>query len=155
MSTPTPFANPTYPNLADFTTYVYNQGVPAAALPSNSLWLSWAYDYAVDVAMNATTIPSILYVLAVYNAGTHRLFQIAQDVSGQTYFTDARKQYDLLAFTAGPVISSGDQVTSQTLVQPEWMKNMTLSANNLLKTPWGQEYLSYSQMYGPTVVGFT
>lgn len=155
MSTPNPFANPTYPNLADFTTYVYNQGVPEADLPTTSLWLQWAYDYAVDVAMNAPGMPSILYVLAVYNAGVHRLLEIAQDLSGQTFFTNARTQYGLLNFNAGPVITAGDVTTNQSLMQPEWMKSMTLSANGLLKTPWGRMYLDYSQMYGPTVVGFS
>jgi hypothetical protein len=155
MSTPNPFADPGYPNLADFTVYVYNQGVPLADMPADSLWLQWAYNYAFDVTMSAPAMPSILYVLAVYNMGMHRLLQTAQDLSGQTFFTAARLKYNLLAFTAGPVIASSDQGTAQTLVQPEWMKNMTISANNLVKTEWGQEYLSYSQMYGPTVVGFS
>lgn len=155
MSTPTPFADPSTPNLADFTVFVYNQGIPEADLPLDSLWLQWAFNYAVDVTMTVPQMPSILYVLATYNCGTHHLLQIAQDETGQDYFTTARQTYGLLNFTAGPVKSSADQGTSQSLVVPAWMNSMTLSADNLLKTPWGREYLSYTQMYGPTVVGFT
>ena len=228
MSTPTPFADPTVPNAADFAVFVYNQGVTTAQLPSNSLYLQWAFTYALDQVFTVAQMPAILYVLAVYNCGMHRLLQIAQDATGlaltslawaggvvtatttaalvapvgtvfgasvsgavplgyngafqatvtgtntfiyplaanpgaetqagtfgQTYIADSRKTYGLLAFTAGPVISSSDEGTSQTLVEPEWMKTLTISAGNLLKTPWGADYLSYTQQYGPNIVGFS
>ncbi len=155
MSTPTPFADPSVPNAADFATFVYNQGITTAELPANSLYLQWAFNYAFDQTFTVPQMPAILYVLAVYNYGFHRLLQITQDQPGQTYFTTARSTYGLLNFTAGPVIASGDQGTNQTLVEPEYLKNMTVSMGNLLKTPWGQEYLSYAQQYGPTIVGFS
>ena len=155
MSTPTPFADPSVPNLADFTTFVYNQGVTTAQLPSNSLYLQWSFTWANDNTFTVPQMPSIIYVLAVYNYGFHHLLQIAQDQTGETFFTSARAQYNLLNFTSGPVIASGDQGTNSQLVEPEYLKNMTISMGNLLKTPWGQEYLSYAQQYGPTIVGFS
>ena len=155
MSTPTPFADPSVPNLADFTTFVYNQGVTTAQLPSTSPYLQWAFNHGFDQTFTVPQMPPILYVIAVYNYGFHHLLQVTQDQPGETYFTNARVTYGLLTFTAGPVISSGDQGTNQTLVEPEYLRTMTISMGNLMKTPWGQSYLDYAQQYGPNLVGFS
>lgn len=146
------FSNPSYPNLADFYTFVINQGVPTADLASNSPYLQWAYNYAIAVCMPApATMDSILYVLAVYNLGMHRLLMVAQDQPGQTFFTDARATYKLLVFTPGFVNSASDQGTSGGLITPDWMKEASIQTLNLIKTPWGQFYLDYAQSYGPNI----
>jgi hypothetical protein len=150
------FANPTMPNLADFTAFVYAQGVPTDDLPSDSPYLQWSFNTSVAKVINAPAcIAPIIYVLAVYNLGMHTLLKIGQDESGQTFFADQRKTFNLLTFTAGPVQSAADQATSDTLVVPDFLKTLTLADLDLLKTPWGREYLAYAQEFGPNVVGVT
>lgn len=157
------FTNPSTPNLADFTTYVYAQGVPSADLPSNSDYLVWSLGYAQDVALQAapgtggsyvgTVLTAAPYVIAVYNLGLHHLIKIAQDVSPSTFFATQRANFKLNQFVAGPIIASADQSTSESLLAPDWMKTMTMQSLDLLKTPWGRMYLEYAQMYGPNIVG--
>ena len=148
------FVDPTTPNLADFTTYVQNQGVSVAVLPVNSEYLTWALTYAENVALLPPALmPSIVYVIAVYQLGMHHLLKIAQDQPGQTFFTTQRTTYKLLTFTPGVVGAASDEGTAETLLVPDFMKGLTLSALDLLKTPWGRDYLDYAQQYGPNIVG--
>jgi hypothetical protein len=115
------------------------------------------YGYNVSyVAPNPAIIATVVgtnsftYPMTV-NPGT----ETSPGVFGTLFFTLLRQQFNLLSFIAGPVASSGDQGTNQSLVVPQWLETATLSTNNLLKTPWGQAYLEYAQMYGPTVVGLS
>lgn len=148
------FTDPTTPNITDFTAYVYSQGVPQADLPTTSEYLTQSLTYAQSVALiPPLDMPSFLYVLAVYNLGLHFLLKTAQDISPYTFFTTSRTQFNLLSFTAGVVIGSGDQGTSDTLLAPDWLKGMTLSTMDYLKTPWGRDYLAYAQQYGSNIVG--
>lgn len=213
------FLNPTFPNLPDFATYAYEQGVPTADAPDGTLttvaidtsgnltaasftgtvsvgmalsatglsdiylatwngtnagtvqpvptaafnaasvatyspYLQWAFTYGDNNALSPPpTIPAISYVLAVYNLAMHQLLKIGQDLSGQTFFSAQRTAYKLLSFIAGPVVSSADQATSNTLLAPDFLKGMTMADLDLLKTPWGQQYLMYAQAYGPNIVG--
>ena len=147
------FTDPTTPNLTDFYTFVTGQGVPTTSISSTSEYLSWSLAYGENIALYPPgNMPSILYVMAVYNLGLHHLLKVAQDVSG-TFFTDSRATFGLLAFSAGPVISAEDGTTNDTLQPAEWMKTMTLQSLGLLKTPWGRAYLEYAQSYGPNIVG--
>lgn len=148
------FANPSAPNLADFTTFVFAQGVPEGDLPSGSEYLQWAFDIAMGVALiPPASLPPILYVMAVYNLGMHQLLKIAQDQNGQTFFSQQRAAFKLLTFQAGPVGASADQSTSNTLVAADFIKGLTMQGLGLLNTPWGREYLAYAQAYGPNIVG--
>jgi hypothetical protein len=148
------FSDPTQPNLADFTTFVYGQGVPESDLSSDSQYLQWAFTMAMNLALVAPcNVPPIVYVLAVYNLGMHRLLKIAQDVPSATFFATQRKALNLMAFTAGVIQSSSDESTSNSMVVPEFFKNLTMQDLDLLKTPWGREYLSYAQQFGPDIVG--
>ena len=155
MSTPNPFSNPSVPNQADFNTFVYNQGITTTVLPTNSLYLTWSFDYALNNTFTVPQIPGTIYSLAVYNYGLHNLMMTAQDQTGQTYFSDYRAANNLLSFVIGPVVSSTDQGTGETLANAEWAQHISISAASLLKTPWGQQYLSYSQQYGPNIIGFS
>jgi len=146
------FVNPTYPNLPDFVTFCQAQGVTTAILPANSDYYTWAFNYADDIVVTVPQVPYGLYVIAVYNLGLHHLLTIAQDQVGQTFFTSARTQFSLMSFVVGGVASSSDEATNQTLVVPEFMKNLTYSDIDVQKTPWGRQYLGYAQSYGPTVV---
>ncbi len=148
------FTNPTLPNATDFYTFVINQGVPTSDLPSTSDYLTWALAYGEGIALLPPSfMPPILYVMAVYNLGMHHLIKVAQDLPNQFYFTNARTTFGMLSFVAGPVAASADGATSETLVTADWMKDMTLSALELLKTPFGRSYLEYAQSYGPNICG--
>lgn len=149
------FVDPTVPNLADFTTFVEDQGVPADDLPSDSSYVQWAFNYAVAAVMQESFIPPTVYVIAVYNYGMHYLLHIAVDQTGQTFFTDARESYGLLSFKGGAVVSASDQGTSGTVSGSRALSNLSLAAMDMLKTPWGQQYLFYAQQFGPQIVAFS
>lgn len=149
------FTNPTTPNLTDFLTFLANEvQIPSAALPSDSPYPQWCLDQAV-----ARCIPiggnGILYVLAVYNLATAILFQITPDQVGQTYFADARKQFNLLSFMAGAVQATSDESTSTTLKVPDFVSTLTVGQLNLMQTPWGRVYLDYAQAAGPNIWGLS
>lgn len=145
------------PNLVDFTTYVGNQGVPAAALPVDSPYLQYALDWAENRALHDPTghVPGMEYVFACYNAGLHFLLREAPDQIGQNFFTNARQQYGLSSFVAGPVLSSSDSGTSQSLAGSNGVRDLPLSAMDLIKTPWGAAFLAYQQSFGPNLMGLT
>lgn len=238
------FVNPTEPNLADFLTYIIDQGVPAADLPPDSAYPDYALNYALEVALGPFGVQGSglkgyapPYVMAVYQLGFHHLLMWAPDqvvgalysltvtdggsgyttapavtvaapasgttatasaiiqngavsalvvvgqgsgyasapvvtinppptgtaatgtasivTTAQTFFADARVKYELNNFQSGVVLASGDQNTSQTLVVPELYKNLTMYAQDLVKTPWGRAYLQYAQLYGSTIIGLT
>jgi len=75
--------------------------------------------------------------------------------TAQTFFVNYRKINNLLSFQSGVVLGSGDQNTSNTLVVPELYRKLPLYAQDLLRTLWGRQYLSYAQTYGPTIVGIS
>ena len=134
--------------------------VSTASASAYSVYAAWALNYALQVAISGSGIGGLpgfagQYVIAVYNLGVHQLLMIAQDLPNQDFFTQARTKYDLNSLVPGPVLASGDQATSETLVVPEFFKNLTLSEINLIQTPFGRRYLGYAQMYGPTIVGFS
>jgi hypothetical protein len=173
------FVNPLRPNLPDFLTFlVESVQIPTAALPTNDPFTGYAFDIALATCISgpvwcgipgsSTTGPSalgILYTLAVYNLGVATLFQITPDQSGQTYFADARNSavsanfpnggFGLNQVSTGLVQASSDEGTSATLVAPTWAAGLTVGQLQLMKTYWGQQYLSFSQSYGPTIVGLT
>ena len=72
---------------------------------------------------------------------------------GIVFFSAQRKAYQLLSMVAGPIQSSSDESTSQSIAVSDMFKNLTFSDIDFMKTPWGRQYLSYAQTYGPTVVG--
>jgi hypothetical protein len=128
--------------------------VEAASAAAWSPYLAWAFTGALGVTLiPPSDMLPILYVMAVYNYGMHRLLKIGQDQPGQMFFSDQRANFKLLSFKAGPVGASADQATSQTLVTPDFLKGLTMGDLDLLLTPWGRDYLDYSQQYGPNIVG--
>jgi len=71
------------------------------------------------------------------------------------FFANLRASLNILSYTVGPVSSSADQATSQTLVVPDWLKNASLTTLDSLKTPWGRAWIAYSQQWGMNVVGLS
>ncbi|MHB1659893.1 MAG: hypothetical protein ACYCRF_11420 [Acidithiobacillus sp.] len=147
------WVNPTTPNLADFTTYCTNEGIVASYTASGSEYFQWAFDWALYDALTCAQMPASLYVHAVYNMGADRFIRIAQDGGQGTFYQTQRAAFHVLDFRPGVVMASGDGPTSQTLVVPEWYREIPMMAQEMLKTPWGRQYIAYAQMYGDSVVG--
>jgi len=154
------FVNPALPNLADFTTFVYSatqtptgEPIPTSALPTNSPYIGYSYNVALAIVYQGLqTISPDIYVLAVYNFGLDRLINFAPDQTGQTYFATLRGSaptgYGINNFVPGVVTAATDVSTSSTLTAPDFMKSLTFSDLQRLKTPFGRTYLSFVQDMG-------
>lgn len=150
------FLFPDTPNIVDFLTFLRNSvQIPSAALPGTSDWPQYALTQATAIVLSAPL--GVLYTLAVYNCATHILYTITPDVAGQNYFSNARsnKGLGLIAPSTGLVAASSDETTSVTLASPDWAKRLTVGQLQMMKTPWGREYLAYAQSYGPSIVGLS
>lgn len=138
--------------------------VPVPALPDNSPWIQWTYNYALQIVnVVLKTVPGppsppsppaspnawTLYDLAVYNLATDTLINWCPDQAGQTYFVNARTGFEINTFVAGVVQSTGDESTNESLLVPDFFKGLTMSDLQLLKTPYGRFYLSIAQKTGP------
>lgn len=73
----------------------------------------------------------------------------------ETYFYAARATFGLLVVAPGVVTAASDQGTSTGLLNPEFMKNLTLANLSYMKTPWGQQYMAIAIDYGPSVWGIS
>lgn len=96
-----------------------------------------------------------LYVLAVYNLATDRLMNFAPDQQNQTYFSQLREQYHLLDSKVGVVASGSDQGTSGAILNPDQLRQLTLENLQMLKTPFGRNYLGMAQAYGPNIIAMS
>lgn len=121
---------------------------PPASNTAASPWPGYAFNRALDIVLYVPTVAGLEYTMACYNCAGHILLRITPDQPGQTYFTTARKNFGLLSFVAGVISSSSDQGTSESLRVPESFGNLTVGDLGFLKTPWGQEYISYAQDFG-------
>lgn len=151
------------PTLAGFTTFVYQtMAVPTAALPVDSLAITYAYNVAFMtvnplLGQGVPCPPGMqtwsIYALAVYNLAGDRLINFTPDQPMSNYFATLRGPppggFGLNAFVAGNVEAAADESTSDSLVVPDFFKTLTLSDLQSLRTPWGREYLSLAQAFGP------
>jgi hypothetical protein len=152
----------TTPTLAGFLSFVRNQmGIPVDALPDDSIWLVYAYNAATEVAnMAVECVAPTVYMLMIYNLAADNLMNWAQDnpdatdPADQTYFSTYRSKTGLGAFVPGFIQSTSDVSTSESLMIPDFFKDLTLSNLQNLKTPWGRAYLALAQSWG-TVWGLT
>ena len=87
------------------------------------------------------------------NPGTATLLSNA--AASEQYFSRLRRQLKINSFVPGVVGSTSDLTTSVGLDNPDFMKGLTLENLQLLKTPFGQAYLSTAQKYGPSIWGLT
>lgn len=151
------------PTLAGFLIFVRDvMSIPRTALPDNSPVIGMAYNVAktivnetLQVVGSANPAYPTIYALAVYNLAGDALVNYAHDVNGSDYFAKLRASLNLAGFVPGVISSSSDESTSQSLVTPEAMNNLTFANLQQLKTPWGRTYLSFAQSYGPTVWGIS
>ncbi len=101
----------------------------------------------------AGTVPVSIYTLAVYNLGGSNVLNYAPDQTGETFFADARKAFNINAFVSGVIQSTNDESTGGSFVVQEAAKNFTLANLQQLKDPYGRAYLAFAQSYGE-IVGY-
>lgn len=123
--------------------------IPVSVLPDSSPYIQLSYDLSKEIVYEGfNCISSVLYTNGVYNLATDILINIAQDTPPSTFWTDLREKYGINAFVAGVIQSSADENTSQSLVVPEFFKELTMSNLMNMKTPWGRAYLALAQQWG-------
>lgn len=139
--------------------------ITPAQLPDSSIFLTYAFNVAVDIVNLALAQASPdIYTLAVYNLGGSNLVNYAPDPPGAPpvpgsnpplpFFAKLRATYGTADFVAGVVQASGDQGTNNSLLVQDALKTITLADLQLLKDPWGRTYLQFAQKFG-TLWGLT
>jgi len=149
-------SQPSGPTLAGFSDFVYGvMLIDPLYLPTNSPVITYAFDVAFSVVNQALCAvrsppgqPWSIYAMAVYNLGGSNLVNYAQDQPGWTFFSDLRMSLGIAKFQPGVVSSTGDVGTSVAILNPEFMRSMTLANLQQLKDPWGRAYLQFAQDYG-------
>jgi hypothetical protein len=150
------------PTLAGFNVFVRTvMGINTTVLPVGTPAITYAYNVAIMI-----TNPEIgagigvptgsdwsIYALAVYNLAGDRLIRFAPDQSNQTYFATLRGPiadggYGLNSFAAGVVQAASDEATSDSLAVPDALKQLSIMDLQMLKTPWGLQYLAFAQDTG-------
>ena len=96
---------------------------------------------------------------------THFTYSLAKDPGASTllsgaaaieqYFSNARRQLKIGAWVPGVVTSANDVSTGTGLLNPDFMRGLTIENLDLLKTQFGRSYLSLAQKYGPSAWGVT
>jgi len=96
-----------------------------------------------------------MYTGAVYNLATHFMITYCPDQPGQTWWQQKREFFRLTDPILGIVQSTGNDVSNTTYLNPEQFKSLTLGDLQLMKTPYGREYLADAQAYGFEPWGMT
>jgi hypothetical protein len=155
---------PVTPNLADFTSFLRNEAdIGAAVLPDGNIAINEALCVAIEtVNPHIRQVSSLLYVRAVYNLATDAVINIASDVTPHVTYSDKlpffafmRKKFNIFGFVSGVISSASDESTSESMVVPDALSQLTLSDLQNLKTPWGRAYLAIAQKWGPDLFGIS
>lgn len=156
------------PTLAGFLQFIRSvMGISTDVLPDDAGVIQFAYQVALDLvnpqllaARSSSPNYPTVYALAVYNLGGDNLLNYAMDApDAPVYKTDKdgnsfgffaymRQQFNINGFVGGVVQSTSDVTTSQSMVVPEQMKNLTFANLQNLKTPYGRTYLGFAQAIG-------
>jgi len=138
-------------NRAGFLAFIRNSmGITVAQLPDLSTDIDAAFNLSVALVYAPIEQASpLIYDSAVYNLGGANLIEFASDQTGQTFFADQRKNFNINGFVPGVIQSASDESTSSSMLIPDFMKNLTMADLQYIKTPWGRTYLSYAQRIGP------
>ena len=142
---------------AGFQSFMTNvMQVPTGAVPALSQQ-QFAYDLACYMVSDLLsqvqpTSPPValasLYDTAVYNLAGHYLVVFTTDQPGETpanYWSSLRDTLGLNAFAPGIIMSASNDSSSASYTVMEFAKNLTADQLQMLKTPWGQLYLSLAQ----------
>ena len=146
----------TGPTLAGFQDFVYGvMKIDPLNLPTSEPVIGYAFDVAMSVVNYVLKVVRSppngqwsIYAMAVYNLGGSNLVNYAQDQPGRTFFDDLRKSLGINKFQAGVVSSTSDTGTSVALLNPDFMREITLANLQQIKDPWGRQYLQFAQDYG-------
>ena len=157
----------TPPTLAGFQDFLYGvMRIDPLYLPVTEPVIAYAFQVALAVVnpvLRSVAIPSPsggpgrtnVYNLAVYNLAGSNVIQFAQDQPGRNFFEKTRERLGIDKFSPGVVSSQADQSTSSALLNPEFMKTLTLQNLQNLRDPWGRQAMAFMQSYGPTVWGIS
>jgi hypothetical protein len=145
------------PTLTGFLAFISGvMGINPLYLPTDAPVIGYAFQVALAlVNQSLCCVPGNIYALAVYNLAGSQVINFAPDQPGRTYFADLRKTLGISTFTAGVVSSTSDQGTSTALLNPEFMKGLTMQNLQNMKDPYGRQYIAFAQDYGPTVWGLS
>jgi hypothetical protein len=145
-----PWQTQTKPNVTDLTTFLQTiAGIPTSALPANSPYIPWALSYAEEKTLLVLyAIGQDYYCFAVYLLATSFLINWCPDQVGITYFQDLRKQWDINGFVGGIIQSTADASTSESMLMPKFLEGLTLDQLQLLKDPFGRQWLGMQQSLG-------
>lgn len=150
MNSPTP---------AGFLAFIRSvMGITTAVLPDSADVIQWCYQIALDyvnqvlcVIPSSSTVYPGPYAQAVYFFAGDRLINFARDLPGAPsymhsdpplpYFEFMRKALGINSFVGGVISASNDDTTGQSMVVPKQMEDLTFMDLQLLKTPYGRQYL--------------
>lgn len=151
------WTDPTTPNQTDYTSFLYGVvGIPTANLPASDPMIATTLKIALEIVNAILNMGSAtLYTLAVYNLGADRLINFANDIDGQSYFKDLRKELRILDVRVGVPSAANDAGTAVSILNPEQLKTLTLADLQTLKTPYGRQYMGIAQDFGPTIWGLS
>lgn len=143
------------------TAGMYPMSLPATAtvatpeaISATNPWIVSTFQASKDTVNRAIAKASgRKYTEAIYNLGADLLINVAVDQPNQSYFRDMRRGYRIEAPSFGLPASASDQGTSGALVNPEFMRNLTLDDLQRMKTPYGRAYLGIAQAFGPALFG--
>lgn len=68
--------------------------------------------------------------------------------ASEIYFQTLRRQFGITSFAPGVIASSNDESTGESLLNPDFMRGLTLGNLQNLKTPYGRQYLAFAQDFG-------
>ncbi len=149
------------PTLAGFQWFLVNiMGISSANLSPTAPVVAFVYNMAINTvntalqaAPNNDPSQPNLYATAVYNFAGDALVQFAQDAAPSytvpySYFVGLRKAFGCDSFVGGVINSTSDEGTSQSMVVPPQLENLTIANLQQAKTPWGRAYLSIAGDYG-------
>lgn len=159
---------PTVPTPAGFLDFVRTQmAIPVSVLPDNSFFLDLAYEISLLTVNQwfAGCIPQI-YVQMVYNLGGDILISDTVDLPAPPaplfgpppqlgYFANARRTWNVNGFVSGVINSASDNGTSESMVVADAFSALTIADLQNMKTPWGRQYLSWAQKFGPGIWGIS
>jgi len=130
-------------------------GIPTTAMSPDDPGWNYAFSIAKDIVPTdfAYQVPDI-YTLTVYNWAGSQLLQFQQDIRGQTYFAQLRKDFGINNFVAGVVNAAGDVSTHEALSIGHGLRDLSLLDLQRIKDPYGRVALSYMQQLG-TLWGLT